>query len=145
MQSMSFVRRLLRTVTVLYVCLRGQGTDGNKREQHKNVCINCTCYDPKNNIYNLWPLQNVEDPEIPRFTKPLLKIITFFVETKKNLVLQSVKWLLLTPSFLPFNFLNSFSKTYKDYTYSYSPCKSFTLGPADRSTCRRNVAVSSQL
>lgn len=100
MQSMSFVRRLLRTVTVLYVCLRGQGTDENKKEQHKNVCINCTCYDPKNNIYNLWPLQNVEDPEIP-----------------------------------------SFWKTYKDYTYSYSPCKSFTLGPADRSNCRRNVAI----
>ena len=65
---MRFARRFICTV-VLCVCLRGQGTDGNQKAQHKNVCINCTCYDQHKNKYNLWPLQNLDDPENPRFVK----------------------------------------------------------------------------
>ena len=66
MLSMRFARRFICTV-VLCACLRGQGTDGNQKAQHKNVCINCTCYDQHKNKYNLWPLQNLDDPENPRF------------------------------------------------------------------------------
>ena len=63
---MRFARRFICTV-VLCACLRGLGTDGNQKAQHKNVCINCTCYDQHKNKYNLWPLQNLDDPENPRF------------------------------------------------------------------------------
>ena len=66
MLSMRFARRFICTV-VLCACLRGQGTEGNQKAQHKNVCINCTCYDQHKNKYNLWPLQNLDDPENPRF------------------------------------------------------------------------------
>lgn len=64
--SMRFAGRFFCTV-VLCACLRGQGTDGNQKAQHKNVCINCTCYDQQKHKYNLWPLQNLDDPEDPRF------------------------------------------------------------------------------
>ena len=56
---MRFARRFICTV-VLCACLRGQGTDGD-------ICINCTCYDQHKNKYNLWPLQNLDDPDKPRF------------------------------------------------------------------------------
>ena len=63
---MRFARRFICTV-ILCACLRGHETDGNKKAQHKNVCINCTCYDQHKNKYNLWPLQNLDDPENPGF------------------------------------------------------------------------------
>lgn len=96
---MRFARRFICTM-VLCACLREQGTHGKQKAQHKNVCINCTCYDQHKNKYNLWPLQNLDDPENP-----------------------------------------SFSKANGGYTYSYSPCLSFKLGPPDLSECRNNVAI----